>query len=371
MIYFIYLIQYFYMITGLSFTEQTQEEKPRERGCLPTWTTLPSIPDSQGLSGSFCGISNNTLILAGGSNFDRPSWEQGNKIYHDVIYVLRPGKNGLAWQAAGRLPYPVAHGASVSTSAGLLCLGGTNGQQVYSQVLLLTWDTVSQKIIITKNYPELPLPCAYLSATLLENKIYVAGGQASLISGNELHNFWQLDLLDKTAWKRLAPWPGKPLYGAILAASPTNKSILLCGGKSGSDYLCKGYLYDLQKQDGTWKNIHALPRPALLAPHIMINNHLLVFGGSDGHDIDRISELKDKYHFRKEILCYDLRKNHWSTVGALPIPVVNTNVLLWNDQLVIPGGENHPSVRTNIVQAADIPKNLDQCLDDSENILNK
>jgi N-acetylneuraminic acid mutarotase len=233
----------------------------------------------------------------------------------------------------------------------------------------LTWDTASHQVLIKKDFPALPTPCAYLSATLLKNKVYVAGGQSSVKTGEELHNFWELDLLDKTPWKRLPPWPGQPVYGAILAASPASKRILLCGGKSGETYLCESYLFDLQKQGGTWEKIHPLPRPALLAPYVMINNHLLVFGGSDGHDIDRIPELKDKYIFRKDIVCYDIRKNHWYTVGALPIPVVNTNALLWNDAIVIPGGENHPSIRTDILQVTGSPKNLDQCLQYSENPL--
>jgi hypothetical protein len=33
------------------------------------WATLPKIPDSTGFAGSFAGVANDVLIVAGGSNF--------------------------------------------------------------------------------------------------------------------------------------------------------------------------------------------------------------------------------------------------------------------------------------------------------------
>ena len=33
------------------------------------WTELPPVPDTTGLAGSFAGVSNGALVVAGGSNF--------------------------------------------------------------------------------------------------------------------------------------------------------------------------------------------------------------------------------------------------------------------------------------------------------------
>ena len=57
------------------------------------WNELPELPPQSGatmqpgLAGAFAGISNNALIVAGGTTFPEPVWES-DQIWHDDIYVL-------------------------------------------------------------------------------------------------------------------------------------------------------------------------------------------------------------------------------------------------------------------------------------------
>src|SRR4051794_14537917 len=53
------------------------------------WKQLPSLPDAEGFAGSFAGVSNGALLVAGGTNFPgKKPWEGGAKVWYDTVYVL-------------------------------------------------------------------------------------------------------------------------------------------------------------------------------------------------------------------------------------------------------------------------------------------
>ena len=102
------------------------------------WDSLPELPaleegvENPGLAGPFVGVHNDALIVAGGANFPgKPLWETG-KVWHDKIYVLvrdvpegiilpsSPPASPYRWIDGGKLSRPLAYGASVSTSEGVL-----------------------------------------------------------------------------------------------------------------------------------------------------------------------------------------------------------------------------------------------------------
>ena len=51
------------------------------------WSEMPAILVSSGLSGSFCGVSNGALIVAGGVSFLKNDEGQVEKSWHDSIFV--------------------------------------------------------------------------------------------------------------------------------------------------------------------------------------------------------------------------------------------------------------------------------------------
>ena len=85
-------------------------------------------------------------------------------------------------------------------------MGGDDGEMISNEVFLLAWDSVSKQVVRTE-YPPLPSPCAYGQATLANNVIYLAGGQAGKTLDTALENFWAFDL-DKKVWETLSAWPG-------------------------------------------------------------------------------------------------------------------------------------------------------------------
>jgi hypothetical protein len=101
------------------------------------------------------------------------------------------------------------------------------------------------------------------------------------------------------------------------------------------------------------------------APYPAYNTHhksLLIFGGDDGVLASKTALLKEKHPgFADQILAYDVEKNKWSVEGKVlknikadartnpnnsTWPAVTNTMVLWRGNLVFPGGEVRPAVRT-------------------------
>jgi solute:Na+ symporter, SSS family len=79
------------------------------------WTIHSELPPppgyevSHGFAGSFSGIVNGRLIIAGGANFpDGPPWEGGQRKYWSDIYINSAGDPG-EWKTC-QMPFlPILH----------------------------------------------------------------------------------------------------------------------------------------------------------------------------------------------------------------------------------------------------------------------
>ena len=178
------------------------------------WEELPPLPNPEGVAGPFVGVHNDALIIAGGANFpDKPRWET-DKVWHASIYVLEQNGKSYEWHEADPLPKSIAYGAAVSTPDGVLCMGGSDGKDTFSEVFLMQWDPSAKTITYTP-YPSLPKQCAFTSAALLDGKVYLAGGMSGSELTTAMNNFWMLDLAQKDSpaefqWQELPAWPGPP-----------------------------------------------------------------------------------------------------------------------------------------------------------------
>ena len=58
------------------------------------WEVITELPDengipNKGLAGSFAGVSNGVMLIAGGANFqNKMPWDGGKKFFSDKIYIL-------------------------------------------------------------------------------------------------------------------------------------------------------------------------------------------------------------------------------------------------------------------------------------------
>jgi len=326
------------------------------------------IPDPLGYGGAFAGVSGDALIVAGGANFPEKTWGTGKKVWHDRISVLEHGDHGYAWHTDARLPHPLAYGVSITTDFGLICIGGSNSGRAYRSVLLLRWENGG---VETVALPDLAGPRANAAGALLGGTIYVAGGQTGSQEEKVTDTFWGLKLPEEAGtasdwqslkWEALPSWPGPPRAQAV-AAAQDDKFYLFSGfdlepgpdGKPKREYLSDAYCFDPKKKDDPqtrgWTRIAEVPHPVVAAPAIaMGESHIFVFGGHDGTKTELVDELKDRWPgFNRELLAYHTITGRWATLGEMPVGLVTTNAVRWRQQIVIPGGEVRPRMRSNVI----------------------
>ncbi|MFM8497355.1 MAG: hypothetical protein ACKOEM_17805, partial [Planctomycetia bacterium] len=196
-------------------------------GQVLDWARLPDIPDAEGFAGPFAGTSDDALIVAGGANFPqgRP-WDGGRKVWHDRIFMLEEG--AAAWRAAGRLPRPLAYGATVPHDGRVVCIGGSDEGSHHVEVFSLRRD--GESVAITKLSP-LPRPLAMHCAAVVGDRLFVAGGAESPQATEATRSFLSLDLADPAAtWTAIEPWPGP---GRILATAGVIEGRLYVLGGAG------------------------------------------------------------------------------------------------------------------------------------------
>lgn len=344
------------------------------------WEVLSEIPAKKGelvqpgLAGAFIGLHNNALIVAGGANFPNgPAWEGGEKVFHDEIYVAeKDGAGILQWKQKNfPLPKSIAYGQSISTERGLLCIGGTDGETVGQEVLLLEWSPISDEIHTTQ-LPSLPYAGSDLAGDIINDQVYIAA------SSRQEKFFWSLDLNNLEAdWKSLPVWDGSPRSYAIGLAQndgEENCFYLIKGrhlGSNGvSDLLADMHKYSPSREE--WVRVrdgHSVTLSAGTGLAVGAN-HIFLFGGAEGQMLNQIERLNARisydtsdnpshvvkqrdsllmHHqgFSRDIWAFHTITETWTRIGELPSgSQVTTTALQWDDQLIIPTGEIAPCIRT-------------------------
>ncbi len=349
-------------------------------------TSIPSLGNGQshpGLAGVFSGTNNDALIVAGGANFPNgASWEGGEKVFHDRIFVLtKNDSGGYSWvnDLQSRLLNKIAYGASVATEYGLICLGGTDGSRTYNSVFSLTWDSGARTISM-KELPPMPISCANLAVGRINSKIYVAASDTK--TGRKYFGF--LDLLDlSSGWISLSAWPGPARTHAqgVVQNDGNEMCFFLIGGRfRGSNATTKinqDYYYYRPASD-TWSQIRTLPEKQTAAGACIAVgiNHIFLFGGDDGTIFNKIELLDNEISVEKDTARLQaltleknqLQKSHpgfsrdiwsfhtitqtWVKMGDIPHKSqVTTTALYWDDKIIIPSGEVAPSIRTPEIMA--------------------
>lgn len=320
------------------------------------WKQATALPVTDGLAGSYAGVSNGALIMAGGTNFpgNKRPWDGGVKTWYDTIWVLI--KETGTWKQAGRLPRPLGYGVSLTSKKGLICLGGGDAKQNYADAFILSYTR--GKITITA-LPAMPAPVINACGVIINDVIYIAGGIPAP-TGRATQNCWSLDLNTASPkWKILEPLPGPSRMLAM--AGEHDGTFYVFGGVHLDTSLQRKYLKDAWAyQPGKgWKRIADLPGVLAAAPTPVYNAgnaQLVVFGGDDGANAARVTELKDAHPgFSRDVLTYNAIQNVWSVTGHVPADTyapVTTPLVIWNNAVVLPGGEARPAVRSRKILIA-------------------
>ena len=345
-------------------------------GCVPApsspafaWDELPAVPDNTGFAGSFAGVSNNALLVAGGANFPDGGapWTGSAKMWYDKIFVLETPQG--PWKEAGKLPRPLGYGVSLSWRGGLVCLGGSNADGHFADAFILRYD---QGRIQVEALPAMPKPNANACGVLLGDVVYVAGGLEKPDATTTESLFWALNLARPAAerkWEVLPSWPGPsrmlPVAGAQAGAFYLFSGTRLKEGKR--EYLRDAYKY---VPGAGWSAIADVPQAMVAAPSptYAAGSSLFLFGGDDGKYAETAASLKENHPgFSRNIWQYDTATNAWTQAGEIFTRIgkeaasdpngsvwapVTTPLVTWNGQVVLPGGEVRPATRTPRVLTA-------------------
>lgn len=329
------------------------QEHPSTSGRLLSWSQLPDLPESLGVAGACAGVSGDALIVAGGAHFPVSLFEGGEKVWTDSVYVLEKGaEDTYRWHRGATLNKPLGYGVSVTYEDEVICIGGGNADEHYTDVIALRWraGTLEQRAL-----PALPEPAAFWGGVLIEHTIYVAGGLKAPSDSVATKNFWALDLAAaEPQWKVLGPWPGPARSNPVVAA--LDGAFYLFSGversPDGQGGLSLRFLtdaYSFQPGQG-WERLADLPHAVAAAPSPATSygpSHVLVFGGNDGADVPRVQELKDRHPgFRRDVLAYHTITDTWAVMDTLPAAHVTTPTVQWGGDIIIPSGEVRPGTRS-------------------------
>lgn len=328
------------------------------------WRSLASLPDSTGFGGMAGGVLDDQLLVAGGSQWDKPLWAGGKRLLSDRIFTLAD-PHGAWREEKTRLPYavggmPMAADGRAIYGAGGLGNAGTLTSSFKIEPIKGTWSVTP--------LPALPAPVVYGTGAVANGRFYVIGGLDSIDAKAAKREVWSLPVAGRNAaWRREPDLPDTGLF--VTAATGVAGDVYVFGGMAfsanGTATPSKA-AYRLRA--GKWERLADLPeaRVGSCSPCPVIDGHVYVVGG--------YAEVfpgapRDHPGFSRETYWYDIAGGTWSAGARLPVtpvtdrdapgdagpaPMIGAVAATWRDQIVIVGGEVRASVRTPAVIALPI-----------------
>lgn len=328
------------------------------------WDNSLTLPDVNGkphigVAGAFSGFIGDNLIIAGGANFpDATPWNGGHKTWWNTLYYINTAQPDSKWIISPEgLPKSLAYGNSIELPTGIVCIGGCDSAQCYKNVFQI--QLMDGQIKIDTNWPPLPVPLANATASLLNNKIYVAGGQESMKESEATNHFFVLDLNNRNkGWKELPSWPGEP-RGYAVSTSQSDGFDQCFYLFSGRNYNPDGYIkvltdgYVFNPRLNSWKKLKQ-DFPVMAGNALASGaNHILFLGG-----VPQLLPGSDEHPgFDNTIRLYHTITQSLIKKEMIPYPVaVTTCVARKNNTFYLSSGEVKPGIRTpHILKGEIIP----------------
>ena len=338
-------------------------------------TPMPGQSHTLGLAGSVCGVHDDVMFVAGGSNFpDSMPWQGGKKKYYSDIYIFKKKGNFLSPIACDfKLPESIAYSANCSTPKGVVYAGGENEKGISDKVYLMHWNNIAKSVIID-TLPALPVAVSNADAASYDNIVFITGGESK---DGVSDKCWSIDINNlASGWKRLTPAP-KPVSHAVFTAIKSDGTIklyLLGGRRKTPQGISELYntVYEFDVAKNQWKELPALPYPISAGTGVATgNNSIILFGGDRGTTFSKVenylaaiseatsdsekAQLTQQKNqllaahpgFSKEVLLYNKKTGKCKTAGTIPFDTpVTTTAFWWNDAVIIPCGEIKAGVRT-------------------------
>lgn len=347
----------------------------------------------KGLAFAFGGNVEGVVWYAGGCNFPKQrNGELGDKKYYkDVFAYGLNGKN--SWELVGQLPQGMAYGASVALPEGLLCIGGKNNSTGLSSKTFLMHYNKERKELNFDEFPDLPFAMSQIAATVLDNMIYVVGGELK----NGISNvFLRLDLTKKGVenwtWEKLKPYPeAVRLQPVVVAQNAEEEKHLYVF--SGSSYSPNKALPDVMSnaleynpKTNKWKKLEAIQAEnKVFSLHggvgVPVGKQFILCTGGVNKDVffqalqkiregseakkqgdslayrhfldwkkQYLSKPQEWYRFNKEVLAFNTITKRWAVINKHErFSRAGATLVPWKKGWLLLNGELKPGVRTPTV----------------------
>lgn len=347
-------------LTGLLFlmTLATSSAQP-----VPGWKSLASLPDPIGYAGMTAGVLDGRLVATGGTQWSLPVWLKGTRKFNDEIFVL-DALDGQWRTAKARLPEPCGHFAAAATANAIYFAGGTDPKGCRTAAYELRAEGGDYAF---RRLPDLPKPIGYSAGAIAGGRFFVIAGVSDPASTSPSSEVWSLDLAKPEAgWSREADLPGPGLL--VPAAGSDGTAVYVFGGMAFEAGKPKPSTaaYRLAQAGGTWEELPAIPEPrvGINSPcPVLADGSLWLVGG-----YSNIWAGAQREHpgFNPATLRYHPATRTWTAgpvlpnVGAAdrdasgdagPVPTIGASVAVWQNHVIVVGGEVRISTRTPAVIA--------------------
>lgn len=314
-----------------------------------TWTALAPLPDAEGYAGSYAGVHEGALLVAGGANFpEKPLWEGGAKRWTRRVFVL--GAEGGAWREAAGLPKPLGYGAAVSLPQGVMLIGGSNAEEGAVRDCYLL-RCVGEEVECRPLAP-LPVPLTGHAAVLMGGKVYVQGGSHAAGEQDAQSEMWVYDPA-ADAWHAACALPGRGRF--LHQMSAVGDTLFVLGGiglKTGADgrrvrdMLTEAWSY---REDTGWRMLAAMPRfcAAAPTPAPVLGGRIYLLGGDDASITGYTPQTHPGFHSAS--LCYSPADDAWAEAGPVAAARAVLPCAVWGEAAIIVNGEQRPGKRSNEV----------------------
>jgi N-acetylneuraminic acid mutarotase len=338
----------------------------RKEGDTHGWRVLAPLPDPTGYGGMFAGVLDGRLVTGGGTQWDKPIWREGTKIFSDRIFVLE--KLDGVWREQGvTLPVKSGHFASASTEDAIYLAGGISAEGCMRSV----WELRSaEEGYAFRSLPDLPRPIGYGAAAIASGRLYVIGGVRDPAARSALSEVWSLSLGETASpgvWRREADLPGTGVF--VHLASSDGKDVFVFGGMAfdaEQKYRPSREAYRLDTTEARWVRLPDLPEPRVGATgpgQLLPDGRIFVVGG---YKEVFPGAMRDHPGFSTQTYLYNLSGGRWERGPLLPVsnvpdrdspgdpgpsPMIGATSVIWRDHVVVLSGEVRASVRSPAVVA--------------------
>ncbi|KAF3921094.1 hypothetical protein AA313_de0207624 [Arthrobotrys entomopaga] len=273
---------------------------------------IPSIA----LRAHTCTLIGSSIYVFGGCD---------SKTCFNELYVF--DADSMYWskpEVSGDIPPPLRAMTTTAVNKKLIIFGGGDGPTYYNDVYIL--DTVTHRYTKPKISGQVPSKRRAHTACLYKNGLYVFGGGDGV---RALNDVWRLDVsdLNKMSWKQISAASGNTTISVPSASTrngknPNSSQTSLVSGTGGTH------------NPATSKASNSVGlklKPTARGYHTanMVQNKIIIFGGSDGVDCF------------KDVWVFDVDTSIWKCVDIkLSYPRLSHTATLIGSYLFVVGGHD-------------------------------